>query len=176
MIITQIAQEEDVGLVAQTIIQTLSSIYSAGGYEVFITASIGINLYPGIDNDRGKLLKNADVAMYQARQFDRNNYKFYSTDMNAAAFERLMLKTNLRRALERQEYRIYYQPQIDMQSGGVNGVEALICWQHPDLGLVSPLEFILCWKKPVSLYLLVNGSFGRLASKPERGLMPVSRR
>lgn len=142
VIITQIVQEEDVGLVAQKIIQTLSSVYSVGGYEVFITASIGINLYPGIDNDRGKLLENADVAMYHAKQFGRNNYKFYSTDMNAVAFERLMLETNLRRALERQEFRLYYQPQIDMQSGSVNGVEALIRWQHPDLGLVSPLEFI----------------------------------
>jgi len=87
-------------------------------------------------------LENADVAMYHAKQFGRNNYKFYSTDMNAVAFERLMLETNLRRALERQEFRLYYQPQIDMQSGSVNGVEALIRWQHPDLGLVSPLEFI----------------------------------
>ncbi|TAK63167.1 EAL domain-containing protein [Methylobacter sp.] len=142
VIITRIIHEEDVEQVAQKIIQTLSSVYSVGGYEVFITASIGINLYPGIDNDRGKLLENADVAMYHAKQFGRNNYKFYSTDMNAVAFERLMLETNLRRALERQEFRLYYQPQIDMQSGIVNGVEALIRWQHPELGLVSPLEFI----------------------------------
>lgn len=142
VIITQINHEEDVGQIAKKIIQTLSSVYSVGGYEVFITASIGINLYPGIDNDRGKLLENADVAMYHAKQYGRNNYKFYSADMNAVAFERLMLETNLRRALERQEFRLYYQPQIDMQSGIVNGVEALIRWQHPDLGLVSPLEFI----------------------------------
>ncbi|MGZ4995594.1 MAG: putative bifunctional diguanylate cyclase/phosphodiesterase [Methylobacter sp.] len=142
VIITQITQEEDVGQIAKKIIQTLSSVYSVGGYEVFITASIGINLYPGIDNDRGKLLENADVAMYHAKQYGRNNYKFYSADMNAVAFERLMLETNLRRALDRQEFRLYYQPQIDMQSGIVNGVEALIRWQHPDLGLVSPLEFI----------------------------------
>lgn len=142
VIITRIIHEEDVEQVAQKIIQTLSSVYSVGGYEVFITASIGINLYPGIDNDRMKLLENADVAMYHAKQFGRNNYKFYSTDMNAVAFERLMLETNLRRALERQEFRLYYQPQIDMQSGIVNGVEALIRWQHPELGLVSPLEFI----------------------------------
>jgi EAL domain-containing protein (putative c-di-GMP-specific phosphodiesterase class I) len=142
VIITQITQEEDVALVANKIIQTLSLVFSVGGYEVFITASIGINLYPGIDNDRGKLLENADVAMYHAKQFGRNNYKFYSAHMNAVAFERLMLETNLRRALERQEFRLYYQPQIDMQSGSVNGVEALIRWQHPDLGLVSPLEFI----------------------------------
>jgi len=142
VIITQIHQESDVELVAKKIIHTLSSVYSVGGYEVFITASIGINLYPGIDNDRGKLLENADVAMYHAKQYGRNNYKFYSTDMNAVAFERLMLETNLRHALEREEFTLYYQPQIDMQSGQVNGVEALIRWQHPDLGLVSPLEFI----------------------------------
>jgi diguanylate cyclase (GGDEF)-like protein/PAS domain S-box-containing protein len=142
VIITQILQEEDVDHVAKKIIQTLSSVYSVGGYEVFITASIGINLYPGIDSDRGKLLENADVAMYHAKQFGRNNFKFYRADMNAVAFERLMLETNLRRALEREEFRLYYQPQIDMQSGSVNGVEALIRWQHPDLGLVSPLEFI----------------------------------
>lgn len=142
VVITRIIQEQDVEQIAQKIIHALSSVYSVGGYEVFITASIGINLYPGIDNDRSKLLENADVAMYHAKQFGRNNYKFYSTDMNAVAFERLMLETNLRRALEREEFRLYYQPQIDMQSGVVNGVEALIRWQHPELGLVSPLEFI----------------------------------
>lgn len=142
VIITRINQEEDVEQIAKKIIQSLSSVYSVGGYEVFITASIGINLYPGVDNDRGRLLENADVAMYHAKQFGRNNYKFYSSAMNAAAFERLMLETNLRRALERQEFRLYYQPQIDMQSGVVNGVEALIRWQHPELGLVPPLEFI----------------------------------
>lgn len=142
VIITKIIHEQDVVHIAQKIIQALSSVYSVGGYEVFITASIGINLYPGVDNDREKLLENADVAMYHAKQFGRNNYKFYSPDMNAVALERLMLETNLRRALERQEFRLYYQPQIDMQSGAVNGVEALIRWQHPDLGLVSPLDFI----------------------------------
>jgi diguanylate cyclase (GGDEF)-like protein/PAS domain S-box-containing protein len=142
VIINQISNEHDVGQIAQKIIHSLSSVYSVGGYEVFITASIGINLYPGVDNDRTKLLENADVAMYHAKQFGRNNYKFYSSDMNAVAMERLMLETNLRRALERQEFKLYYQPQIDMQSGNVNGVEALLRWQHPELGLVSPLEFI----------------------------------
>ncbi|HBA66601.1 MAG TPA: diguanylate cyclase [Methylococcaceae bacterium] len=142
VILSSMAHEEDVEHVAQKIIQALSSVFCVGGHEVFVTTSIGITFYPGLNNDRSKLLEQADVAMYHAKKHGRNNYQYYTADMNAAAYERLMLETNLRRALEREEFRLYYQPQIDVQSGSVTGVEALIRWQSPELGLVSPGEFI----------------------------------
>ncbi|CCE22208.1 putative bifunctional diguanylate cyclase/phosphodiesterase [Methylotuvimicrobium alcaliphilum] len=142
VILSSMAREEDVEHVAQKIIQALSSVFCVGGHEVFVTTSIGITFYPGLNNDRSKLLEQADVAMYHAKKHGRNNYQYYTADMNAAAYERLMLETNLRRALEREEFRLYYQPQIDVQSGAVTGVEALIRWQSPELGLVSPGEFI----------------------------------
>ncbi|MBE0434939.1 MAG: diguanylate cyclase, partial [Methylomicrobium sp.] len=142
VILSSMTREEDVEHVAQKIIQALSSVFCVGGHEVFVTTSIGITFYPGLNNDRSKLLEQADVAMYHAKKHGRNNYQYYTADMNAAAYERLMLETNLRRALEREEFRLYYQPQIDVQSGAVTGVEALIRWQSPELGLVSPGEFI----------------------------------
>lgn len=142
VILSSLTREKDVEHVAQKIIQALSSVFCVGGHEVFVTTSIGITFYPGLNNDRSKLLEQADVAMYHAKKHGRNNYQYYTADMNAAAYERLMLETNLRRALEREEFRLYYQPQIDVQSGSVTGVEALIRWQSPELGLVSPGEFI----------------------------------
>ncbi|MBU2570751.1 MAG: EAL domain-containing protein [Gammaproteobacteria bacterium] len=142
VILSSMTREEDVEHVAQKIIQALSSVFCVGGHEVFVTTSIGITFYPGLNNDRSKLLEQADVAMYHAKKHGRNNYQYYTADMNAAAYERLMLETNLRRALEREEFRLYYQPQIDVQTGVVTGVEALIRWQSPELGLVSPGEFI----------------------------------
>ncbi|MGD7034710.1 putative bifunctional diguanylate cyclase/phosphodiesterase [Methylotuvimicrobium buryatense] len=142
VVLSSMTHEEDVEHVAQKIIQALSSVFCVGGHEVFVTTSIGITFYPGLNNDRSKLLEQADVAMYHAKKQGRNNYQYYTADMNAAAYERLMLETNLRRALEREEFRLYYQPQIDVQSGAVTGVEALIRWQSPELGLVSPGGFI----------------------------------
>jgi EAL domain-containing protein (putative c-di-GMP-specific phosphodiesterase class I) len=99
-------------------------------------------MYPDDGEDSQTLLRNADIAMYRAKDFGKNNFKFYSDDMSVRAFERLTLENSLRHALDREEFRLYYQPQINIDSGKITGVEALLRWQHPDFGIVSPSDFV----------------------------------
>jgi EAL domain-containing protein (putative c-di-GMP-specific phosphodiesterase class I) len=112
------------------------------GQELFITASMGISLYPADGIDADTLVKNADVAMYQAKGHGRNTYRFYTPTMNAEALRKLILENNLRKALEREEFVLHYQPLVDLATGRVTGTEALLRWQHPGLGLLAPMEFI----------------------------------
>ncbi len=142
VLLENIASADDVPLAARKILDAIVHPLVVGGQELFITSSIGIAVYPDDGSNADTLLTNADVAMYRAKDHGGNNYQYYSSEMNAKAFERLTLETSLRRALEREEYRVYYQPQVDMSTGKVTGMEALLRWEHPDLGLVSPLEFI----------------------------------
>jgi EAL domain-containing protein (putative c-di-GMP-specific phosphodiesterase class I) len=107
-----------------------------------VKASLGIALAPYDGEDVETLLKNADAAMYRAKQQGRNNYQLYTPAIGTKAFERLVLETSLHKALERDEFRMYYQPQIDLKTGRIVSMEALIRWQHPELGLVAPGEFI----------------------------------
>jgi EAL domain-containing protein (putative c-di-GMP-specific phosphodiesterase class I) len=109
---------------------------------MFITASIGISLFPVDGQDADTLMKNADAAMYFAKSQGRNNYRFYDREMNSRALERLALESRLRRAVERGDFELRYQPKLDLRSGQLVGAEALIRWPHPELGLVSPEEFI----------------------------------
>jgi EAL domain-containing protein (putative c-di-GMP-specific phosphodiesterase class I) len=104
--------------------------------------SIGITLYPYDGEDADTLLRNADTALYRAKEQGRNNYQLYTPAMNARAFERLALENSLRKAVERKEFLVYFQPQVDVLTGAIMGVEALLRWQHPDLGIVYPSEFI----------------------------------
>ena len=140
--ITNIARGEDAARVARRIQEALEQPFKLDENEVFITASIGISLFPQDGDDLESLLKNADSAMYHAKDAGRSNYQFYSKSMNAAALQKLTLENKLRRALERGEFQLYFQPQIDVRSWSIIGAEALIRWRHPDLGLVPPAEFI----------------------------------
>jgi diguanylate cyclase (GGDEF)-like protein/PAS domain S-box-containing protein len=140
--ISDLNRGEDAAKVARRILDSLSEPFRLDEHEVVITASIGISVFPADGTDVETLLKNADTAMYHAKDSGRNAFQFYSGSMNAAAFQRLALENSLRKAIEREELMLYYQPQIDIDTGRIVGAEALIRWRHPDLGLVSPGDFI----------------------------------
>ncbi len=131
------------GEVAQKILDSFShNPISIGDSEIFITLSIGISIYPVDGVNTTTLLKNADAALHQAKSEGRNNFQYYATQMNASAWHRLKLETELRRALEREEFLLHYQPKVDMESGKIVGMEALLRWQSPEQGLVAPGEII----------------------------------
>ena len=128
--------------VAQKLINALGEPLTLSGHEYRMTASIGISSFPDDADDIQGLLKNADIAMYRAKEQGRNNFQFYSARMNVHSVERLTMESGLRRALDRDELVLHYQPKIDIRSGGITGVEALVRWQHPEHGLVPPAKFI----------------------------------
>lgn len=142
VLLNDIESEQDVSQLAQKILNGLEKPFDVDGRELFMTASIGISLFPNDGEEPGALLKNADIAMYKAKDLGKNNYQFYSADMSARAFQRLTMENSLRRAMEREEFRLFYQPQVNIETSEITGVEALIRWQHPDLGMVSPNDFI----------------------------------
>jgi predicted signal transduction protein with EAL and GGDEF domain len=129
-------------LVAAKIVQELGHSYQILGHVVHSTPSIGIAVFPDDGADGALLMKNADAAMYHAKSAGRNNFQFFAQPMNDAAVARLELENGLRQAVARGEFQLHYQPQIDLASNEVVGVEALVRWRHPQLGLVAPLKFI----------------------------------
>jgi diguanylate cyclase (GGDEF)-like protein len=127
--------------VAEKICRTLASAFEIDGQEIFVTASIGISVFPGDGADVSTLLRHADTAMYRAKR-GSGGFEFYEAGMEALVSDHLRLDTSLRRALERNELVVYYQPKADTASGRVTGMEALVRWNHPERGMISPLEFI----------------------------------
>jgi diguanylate cyclase (GGDEF)-like protein/PAS domain S-box-containing protein len=142
VLLTDVADTAAVAQIAHKILDILLPTFVIDEQEFHITASIGISLFPHDGADSQTLLKNADIAMYRAKESGKNNYKFYSGEMSARAFERLTLENSLRTAIQREEFDLYYQPQIDCDTGGIVGLEALLRWRHPLLGLVSPMDFV----------------------------------
>lgn len=133
---------QDAGQVAEKILASCAQPYLVRGHEVHVGASIGISLFPNDGNDVDTLTRNADAAMYHAKQLGRHNYQFYTADMNARAHEYFTLENDLRRALRENELRLHYQPLYDIASGSLIGCEALLRWQHPQRGLVPPGDFL----------------------------------
>jgi len=142
IVLENIQHETLATLIASKVRKALEQPYMIEGRECFITASIGISLYPKDGQDAEALLKNADAAMYQAKENGRNNAQHYSQEMNIHCRKRLLLEHELRHAMERNQLVLHYQPQVDLKTGKVLGVEALLRWRHPHLGLIAPAEFI----------------------------------
>jgi len=142
VILSELMSPQNAGLVAQKLIDALRLPYDLDGNEVFVTASIGITLYPTDGDSIETLIRDADAAMYGAKSAGRNNYQYYTAEMNQRATEKLRLETRLRHAIEREEFVLHYQPKVDIASGEITGLEALLRWQSPDEGMVSPDQFI----------------------------------
>ena len=134
--------KREVGNLAQNLLNSLSQTFELANQELFITASIGIALYPRDGKEIEQLLNHANTALTQAKQQGGNQYQFYTTAFNIGSSDRLALQSSLRHALERQELLLYYQPQVSLKTGQIIGAEALVRWQHPDRGLISPDKFI----------------------------------
>lgn len=134
--------QDDAAIVARKVIAALQESFVIDGKELFVGASIGISLYPQDGLDANDLIGAADIAMYQVKHEGGNDFRYYTSQLGASAHERLHLDTMLRHALERDQLVVHYQPQISLATGGIIGAEALLRWQHPELGMVSPDKFI----------------------------------
>jgi diguanylate cyclase (GGDEF)-like protein len=132
----------DISACTQRLVEQLSAPYLLGQNDCHVTLSIGISVFPIDGSDSQTLLKLADMAMYRAKETGRNNYQYYAPSMNVHTLERLELESDLRRALERGEFFLHYQPRVEIGSGMITGLEALLRWKHPSRGLVPPLDFI----------------------------------
>ncbi len=139
---TNLKQGQDASILAQKILTALSSPVVLHGNSLYISCSIGISLYPSDGTSPSNLLKYADAAMYRAKDEGRNNFQFYSADMTELAFERVVMEASIRAGIENEEFVVYYQPQVDGTNGKLIGMEALVRWQHPTMGMVSPAKFI----------------------------------
>ncbi|GGY27334.1 bifunctional diguanylate cyclase/phosphodiesterase [Paludibacterium paludis] len=142
LLVTEFDSHEDLSRIAEDILAILTRPLRLEEHEVFVTGSIGISLFPNDGTDARTLLKNADVAMYRAKEAGKNTFQFFDAEMNAQTFERLLLENGLRQALERKELVLHYQPQVDAATRNVVAIEVLIRWQHPELGLIPPARFI----------------------------------
>lgn len=142
ILLSEIEYVEFAALTAQKLLQALTVPYLIERHEISITGSIGISIYPDDSRDAGVLMQNADTAMYYAKEHGRANFQFFKTEMNERSVERQFLEQHLRLALQRREFILHFQPKINLETGAVTGVEALLRWQQPERGLIAPARFI----------------------------------
>jgi diguanylate cyclase (GGDEF)-like protein/PAS domain S-box-containing protein len=142
VLLPEVTHAADAAISAAKIITELKNVHNIGEHRLHVTVSIGISTYPDHGENWETLIKNADTAMYHAKQSGRNNYQFFKPDMSLRAVERQSLEGQLRYALERQEFLLHYQPKVNLKTGAITGVEALLRWQHPERGLLLPGQFL----------------------------------
>ena len=142
ILLGELQEEEAIVAVVAKLTHQLAQAFTVGGVDVLVTASLGIAVAPRDGEGMDELLKNADMAMYQAKDAGRNTFRFFDASMNQSVIEHLHLASGLRVALEQDELQVYYQPQLDLRSGRVIGAEALLRWKHPELGFIPPNRFI----------------------------------
>ncbi|SOB99554.1 diguanylate cyclase/phosphodiesterase with PAS/PAC sensor(s) [Ureibacillus xyleni] len=142
VLIPDTTSESEVTEIANAILKSLTDPFYIDDFELFITTSIGISMFPIIGNDDVDLMKKADIALYKAKELGRNMYQMYDASMNVKNYQSLILERDLRKAILNEEFIAYFQPRVDARTGKVTSAEALIRWNHPQVGLISPLEFI----------------------------------
>jgi diguanylate cyclase (GGDEF)-like protein/PAS domain S-box-containing protein len=177
ILLSQVMHAEDAGISAEKILSALNQPHHIGEHAIFATASIGIVTYPDDAPDAETLLKNADFAMYHAKDYGRNNYQFFKSDLNVTALERQAVEHGLRHAVERGELVLHYQPQINLATGAIAGVEALLRWRHPLRGLLHPGSFMSVaeesgWIVPIGRWALREGCRQAVAWQ-DAGLAPM---
>src|SRR6202034_2065753 len=138
----ELEQSEDAAVAARKILHAILESHSVDQHDLHVTTTIGVSIYPDDGLDAETLIKNADTAMYQAKENARQSYQFFKAPMNVRAVERQSVEESLRRALERREFTLQYQPKVNLKTGDVTGAEALIRWTHPTRGALSPAQFI----------------------------------
>ena len=177
ILLTEIKDAQDAAKVAQRILELFKQPFNIKKHRIFITTSIGISLYPYDGDDVDTMLKNADTAMYHAKNLGRNNYQFYKQSMNVAILQRIDLENKLRQALEQKEFELYYQPQVEIGSNRIVGMEASIRWMHPELGILLPITFLHLAEEtgfiiPIGEWML-NHACSRNKAWQDAGFPPV---